>query len=60
MHHQKYIYNKYNMDYTTLALAVIAALSELLPLMGFTRANGILHGFKAAVLHIHGQSECYI
>jgi hypothetical protein len=41
-------------------LAIIAFLSEILPLLGFTKVNGILHGFKHFVLHIHADSECNV
>jgi hypothetical protein len=48
------------MDPFTICIAVIAFLSEVLPLLGFTKANGILHGFKHFVLHIHADSECNV
>jgi hypothetical protein len=41
-----------------IALVVIAALSEILPLCGLTKANGILHGLHLAVTHIHAESDC--
>jgi hypothetical protein len=48
------------MDPITLALAVIAALSELLPLLGFTKVNGLLHAVKHLFMHIHADSECHM
>jgi hypothetical protein len=48
------------MDPLTLALAIVAALSEILPLLGVTRANGILHGIKTFIIHIHADSECHV
>ena len=48
------------MDPITLTLAVLAALSEILPLLGFTKANGILHGFKHFIVHIQAESECHV
>jgi hypothetical protein len=48
------------MDPLTLALAIIAALSEILPLLGATRANGILHAMKSLFLHIHAESDCHV
>ena len=37
------------MEPVTIALAVIAALSEILPLVGITEANGLLHGLQTFV-----------
>jgi hypothetical protein len=48
------------MELLTIALSVVAFLSEILPLLGFTRANGVLHGLKVAVMHFHGESECNV
>jgi hypothetical protein len=48
------------MDHITLGLAVIAALSEILPLLGFTKANGLLHGLQTIVMHFHAESECNV
>jgi hypothetical protein len=48
------------MDPITLALAIVAALSEVLPLLGWTRANGILHGFHQFILHLHADSACHL
>ena len=48
------------MDHITLGLAVLAALSEILPLLGFTKANGLLHGLQTIVLHCHGESGCNV
>ena len=48
------------MDHVTLGLAVIAALSEILPLLGFTKANGLLHTLQLALRHIHGKSVCNV
>lgn len=45
--------------FTALAIA-IAALSEILPLLGFTKANGVLHGIHTFILHLHADSECHI
>jgi membrane protein required for beta-lactamase induction len=47
------------MDSIHLALAVVAALSEILPLLGFTRANGVLHGIHSLIIHIHAESDCH-
>jgi hypothetical protein len=47
-------------DSITIGLAIIAFLSEILPLLGFTKINGILHGLKHFVLHIHADSSCNI
>jgi hypothetical protein len=46
------------MNVISIALVVIAALSEILPLCGITKANGILHGLQLAVTHIHAESDC--
>jgi hypothetical protein len=48
------------MDPITLALAVLAALSEILPLLGFTRANGVLHGIQDLIIHFHAESDCHV
>ena len=48
------------MDHITLAIAILAALSEILPLLGFTKANGLLHAIHVAVLHCHADSECNV
>jgi hypothetical protein len=48
------------MDLFTWSLAILAALSEVLPLLGFTRANGLLHGIKTLIFHMHADSECHI
>jgi hypothetical protein len=48
------------MDPITVALAVVAALSEILPLLGFTKVNGVLHGMKHLFMHIHADSECHL
>ena len=48
------------MDPTTVMIAVIAVLSEILPLLGFTKANGLLHGVHVGVMHCHAQSECNV
>jgi hypothetical protein len=49
------------MEIVTLALAIIAAVSELLPLFGdSSKYNGILHGIKSFFLHIHAESECHV
>jgi hypothetical protein len=51
---------KNKMDIITISLAVLAALSEILPLVGFTRANGVLHGLKIAFIHFHAESDCNV
>jgi hypothetical protein len=48
------------MDPITLALAIVAALSEILPLLGFTRANGVLHGIQTFIIHMHIDSQCHV
>jgi hypothetical protein len=48
------------MDHITFVLAVIATLSETLPLIGWTKANGILHGVKEFILHVHADSDCHV
>ena len=48
------------MDPFTLALAIVAALSEILPLLGCTRANGLLHAIRNLFIHIHAESDCHI
>jgi hypothetical protein len=48
------------MDPITIAIAVLAALSEILPLLGFTKVNGVLHGMKHLFMHIHADSECHV
>jgi hypothetical protein len=48
------------MEPMTLTLAILVALSEILPLMGFTEANGVLHGMKRCFMHIHADSECNV
>ena len=47
------------MDPFTLALAIVAALSEIVPLLGCTRANGVLHGLQNLMIYIHADSECH-
>ena len=48
------------MDPLTIAITVVAELSELLPLFNSTTANGILHGMKMFVMHCHAESDCNI
>jgi hypothetical protein len=48
------------MDPFTLALAVVAALSEILPLLGWTRFNGIIHGIQSVIINMHAESDCHI
>ncbi len=48
------------MDPFTFALVVVAVLSEILPLLGFTKVNGILHGIQTFILHLHADSECHV
>jgi hypothetical protein len=48
------------MEPITLAIAIIAALSEILPLLGFTKANGILHGVKVTMMRCHADSDCNV
>jgi hypothetical protein len=48
------------MGMISIALVVIASLSEILPLCGITKANGILHGLHMAVTNIHAASDCKI
>ena len=39
---------------------IIAAISELLPLLGFTEFNGILHAIKVLGCRLHGDSDCHV
>lgn len=48
------------MEPITLTLAIITALSEILPLLGCTKVNGILHGMKTLFIHLHADSECNV
>jgi hypothetical protein len=48
------------MEPITVGLAIIASLSEILPLLGFTRINGVLHGIQSFIIHIHADSECHV
>jgi hypothetical protein len=48
------------MDPLTLVLAVVAALSEILPLVGITDANGVLHGLHCTLLHLSADSQCHV
>jgi hypothetical protein len=48
------------MDSLTLCLAIITSLSEILPLLGFTQANGILHGLHCTLLHLSADSQCHV
>jgi beta-glucosidase-like glycosyl hydrolase len=48
------------MDPLTVTFAIVALLSEILPLIGVTKVNGILHGLKHFVLHLHGESDCHV
>ena len=48
------------MNLMALSLALVAALSEILPLLDFTKVNGVLHGIKVAVIHFHADSSCNV
>jgi hypothetical protein len=48
------------MDPFTLALALLAAMSEILPLLGCTRANGFLHAIKNLFIQFHAESDCHV
>ena len=48
------------MDPLTLALAMVAGMSELLPLLGCTNANGLLHAAHQFIVHIHAASDCHV
>jgi hypothetical protein len=48
------------MDLIALSLVVIAAVSEILPLLGATKANGILHGLHMVFTHIHAETDCKV
>jgi hypothetical protein len=48
------------MDPLTMALAAVAILSEILPLMGFVEANGVLHAIQTFILHVHAESDCHV
>jgi hypothetical protein len=48
------------MDPMTLMLAIFAVISELLPLLGGTKANGLLHGLKVLVAQCHAESDCNV
>ena len=52
--------SKNKMEPITLTLAIITALSEILPLLGCTKANGLLHGIKELFIHLHADSQCNI
>ena len=55
-------FNKINnhMDPLTWVLAVVAALSEILPLVGITHANGIVHAAQQFIVHVHARSDCHV
>jgi hypothetical protein len=46
--------------WASTAIAILATLSEILPLLGCTKVNGILHGLHMAVIHFHAKSECNV
>jgi hypothetical protein len=48
------------MELLTIALSIVAFLSEMLPLLGFTKANGVIHGFKTTIMHCHAESDCNV
>jgi hypothetical protein len=48
------------MDAVTLCLAIVTSLSEILPLLGFTQANGVLHGLHCTFLHLSADSQCHV
>jgi hypothetical protein len=48
------------MDPMTLALAILSFMSEILPLLGGTDANGLLHGLKIFVMQCHAESDCSV
>jgi hypothetical protein len=48
------------MDSITLCLAIMTSMSEILPLLGFTQANGILHGLHCTFLHLSADSQCHV
>jgi hypothetical protein len=48
------------MELISIIFAIIAACSEILPLLEFTKSNGILHGIKEFVIHIDAKSECHV
>jgi hypothetical protein len=48
------------MDPITLAIAILAFMSEVLPLLGGTDANGLLHGLKVFVMQCHAESDCNV
>jgi hypothetical protein len=48
------------MDPITLALTMVATMSELLPVPGFTKANETLNAAQQFIVHIHAASECHV
>jgi hypothetical protein len=48
------------MDSITLCLAIITSMSKILPLLGFTQENGILHGLHCTLLHLSADSQCHV
>lgn len=48
------------METFVLVLSIITILSEILPLIGSTKANGLLHGLREFILHIHADSDCHV
>jgi hypothetical protein len=48
------------MEPVTMILGIISIVSEILPLIGCLQFNGVLHGLKHFVLHLHGSSECNV
>ena len=48
------------MEPISLVLAIVATVSEILPLLGFTQANGVLHGIRHFIVHLHADSDCNV
>ena len=49
------------MEIITIALAIIALISEILPLVGHSeRYNGILHAVHQFMMHMHADSTCNV
>jgi hypothetical protein len=44
----------------SIALAVIVSFSEILPLLGITNVNGLLHGLHLGFTHMYEESECRV
>jgi uncharacterized membrane protein YkgB len=48
------------MEPVTMILGIISIVSEILPLIGCLRFNGVLHGLHSFIIHISTDSACHI